>query len=220
SSEESPSKKKPTKAKKDAATKPKPSKKKASVKAYSCKGLTILSEAALSEVAQLKEATKRSKKEFYALHASSLGDRTDLGSGVLDEQHHKITNTDEGTGTKPGVPDVPIYKSKSEQESWGDSEELDDGENDSDDKGDDNDGDDDNDDDDDKNDDGDDKTDNKRTKSGRNKNPEITQCTAAQEEEEDDDYERAHTPPDFVPTYDEEKMDEDEVDEVTKELYK
>ncbi|GJX50011.1 hypothetical protein Tco_0276856 [Tanacetum coccineum] len=116
--------KKPTKAKKDAATKPKPSKKKAPVKADSCKGLTVLSEA------QLKEATKRSKKEFYASHASSSG-----------------------------VPDVPIYKSKSEQESWGDSEEHDDDENDSDDKGDDNDGDD-NDDDDDKNDDGDDKTDN------------------------------------------------------------
>ncbi|GJW14709.1 hypothetical protein Tco_0018842 [Tanacetum coccineum] len=91
SSEESPSKKKSAKAKKVAATKPKPTKKKASVKADRGKGLNVLSEVALFEAAQLKEAIKRSKKEFHVSHASGSGDGTDLGSGVPDEQHHKTS---------------------------------------------------------------------------------------------------------------------------------
>ncbi|GJY15621.1 hypothetical protein Tco_0386043 [Tanacetum coccineum] len=97
SSKESPSKKKSAKAKKFIATKPKPTKKKAPVKADRGKGLNVLSEVALSKAAQLKEATKRSKKEFHTSHAS--------GSRVSD---------------------VPEYDSKSDKESWGDSEEDDD----------------------------------------------------------------------------------------------
>ncbi|GJZ53333.1 hypothetical protein Tco_0608218 [Tanacetum coccineum] len=67
--------KKPTKGKKDAsqtrnpATKPKPTKKKAPVKADRGKGLNVLSAAALSETAQLKEATKRSKRRNHNSHA-------------------------------------------------------------------------------------------------------------------------------------------------------
>nr|GEZ11052.1 hypothetical protein [Tanacetum cinerariifolium] len=38
------------------------------------------------------------KKEFHASHASGLGDGTDLGSGVPDEQHRKTSGTDEGMG--------------------------------------------------------------------------------------------------------------------------
>ncbi|GKA69240.1 hypothetical protein Tco_0775304 [Tanacetum coccineum] len=65
---------------------------------------------------------------------------------VSDEQHRKTSGTNEGTGTKPGVLDVPKYNSKSDKESWGDSgEEEDDDENNSEDEYDD---DDDNDDDD------------------------------------------------------------------------
>nr|GFA27065.1 hypothetical protein [Tanacetum cinerariifolium] len=67
SSEESPSKKKPT-------SKPKLTKKKAPVKADRGKGLNVLSKVALSEAAQLKEATKQSKKDFHISHASALGD--------------------------------------------------------------------------------------------------------------------------------------------------
>ncbi|GJV47153.1 hypothetical protein Tco_1437365 [Tanacetum coccineum] len=105
-------KKKSTKAKKVTATKPKPSKKKAPVKADKGKGFNVVSEVALSEAAQLKEATKQSKKDFHISQAS--------GSG-----------TDEGTGTKPGVPNVPKYDSENEKESWGDSgEEYDDDEDD------------------------------------------------------------------------------------------
>ncbi|GJR60533.1 copia protein [Tanacetum coccineum] len=125
--------------------------------------------------------------------------------------------------------------------SQGDSDEEDDdddehvSEDESDDEGDDNDGDDENDGDDDNdghddNDDGDDdnknddddETDSDRSESDRDENPEITQSHAEQQEEEDDDSERVHTPPEFVPSYDEEKIDkdEDEYDEVTKELYR
>ncbi|GJX71368.1 hypothetical protein Tco_0308539 [Tanacetum coccineum] len=93
SSEESPSKKKPT-------SKPKLTKKKAQVKADKGKGLNVLSEA------QIKEATKRSKKDFHISQASSSGDGTYFQSGVSNEQQRKISGTDEGTGAKPRVPDV------------------------------------------------------------------------------------------------------------------
>ncbi|GKE66792.1 hypothetical protein Tco_1520953, partial [Tanacetum coccineum] len=83
SSEESPSKKKSAIAKKVAATKPKLTKKKETVKADRGKGLNVLSEVALSKVDQLKEATKRSKKDFYISQASDLCDGTNLESGFL-----------------------------------------------------------------------------------------------------------------------------------------
>nr|GEY17410.1 hypothetical protein [Tanacetum cinerariifolium] len=40
---------------------------------------------------------------------------------VPNEQQRKTSGTDEGTGTKLGVSNVPKYLSKSENESWGDS---------------------------------------------------------------------------------------------------
>nr|GFB62650.1 hypothetical protein [Tanacetum cinerariifolium] len=73
-------------------------KKKQPAKKPKDKGLAILSEVALTKDEQLK---------------------------VPDEQHLKTTGFDEGTCTIPGVPDVPIYESKSEKESWGDSGEED-----------------------------------------------------------------------------------------------
>ncbi|GKE14064.1 hypothetical protein Tco_1421641 [Tanacetum coccineum] len=121
SSKETHFKKKPAKAKKDvpstkkSTTKPKPTKKKAPVKANRGKGLNVLSEVALSEEAQLKKVTKRSKKDFYISHASGLGNGTDFESRVPNEQHRKISGTDEGTGTKPEVLDVPKYDYESEK---------------------------------------------------------------------------------------------------------
>ncbi|GJT97684.1 hypothetical protein Tco_1093202 [Tanacetum coccineum] len=97
--------------------------KKAPSKGDRSKGIEILSDVALSEAAQLKEATKRSKKDFHISQAYGSGDGTDLDSGVPDEQQHKTSGTDEGTSTKLGVPDVPTYDSESENESWGDSED-------------------------------------------------------------------------------------------------
>ncbi|GKF92627.1 hypothetical protein Tco_0279346, partial [Tanacetum coccineum] len=124
--------KKPAKDKKDVpstkkpATKPKQTKKKAPVKADRGKGLNVLLEVALSEVAQLKEVTKRSKKDFHISYESGSGDGTDFESGVPDEQQRNISSTDEGTGTKLGVPNVPKYDSESKKESWGDGGEEDD----------------------------------------------------------------------------------------------
>ncbi|GJS53546.1 hypothetical protein Tco_0626908 [Tanacetum coccineum] len=112
--------------KKKPASKPKLTKKKTQVKADRGKDLNVLSKVALSEAAQLKEATKRSKKDFYISHASGLGDGTDFQSRVPVEQQPKISGTDEGTGAKPGVPDIPKYDSESDKESWGDSGEKDD----------------------------------------------------------------------------------------------
>nr|GEU80812.1 hypothetical protein [Tanacetum cinerariifolium] len=83
SSEETPSEKKPTKAKKDI-----PSKKKLNSK-------TILT-----------------KKKAPIKADRGKGDGTDLESGVPNEQHRKTSSADEGTGTKPRVPDVPEYDSE------------------------------------------------------------------------------------------------------------
>ncbi|GJV37297.1 hypothetical protein Tco_1409774 [Tanacetum coccineum] len=73
------------------------SKKKAPAKADRGKGIELLSDVALLEDAQLKK--------------------------VPDEHEDKTSGTDEGTDTKPGVPDVPIYESESKNESWGDSQD-------------------------------------------------------------------------------------------------
>nr|GFC10391.1 hypothetical protein [Tanacetum cinerariifolium] len=43
--------------------------------------------------------------------------KADRCKGVLDEQQHKISGIDEGTGAKTGAPDVPKYDSKSDKES-------------------------------------------------------------------------------------------------------
>ncbi|GJV28684.1 hypothetical protein Tco_1385132 [Tanacetum coccineum] len=145
------------------------------------------------------------------------GDGTDFELGVPDEQYFKTTGANEGTGTIPGVPDIPKYDSKSKKESWGDSgEEDEDDENDFVDKSDD--GDDDNNGNDDANDDdnqeGDDtnddeeETDSDRTESDIIKNPVLNQSTTEYYEEEEEKID------------DEEMMDDDEDDEVTKELYK
>ncbi|GKB74520.1 hypothetical protein Tco_0935932, partial [Tanacetum coccineum] len=73
------------------------------------KGLTVLSEVALTEAEQIKLAKKRSLIQTHSSHAS--------GSGA-----------DKGTGSIPGVPDVPTYESDDEQISWKSSEEDDDDE--------------------------------------------------------------------------------------------
>ncbi|GKF01448.1 hypothetical protein Tco_0028371, partial [Tanacetum coccineum] len=103
------------------------------------KGLTVLSEVALSEADQMKLATKRSKKEFHSSHASGSGNGVDIQSKVPDEQQHTVSGTNEGAGNKPEVPDVPEYRSKSEEESWTFSQGEDDEENDEHDSEDDND---------------------------------------------------------------------------------
>nr|GEW42974.1 hypothetical protein [Tanacetum cinerariifolium] len=149
------------------ATMAKSDKKKQPAKIPKANGLDVLSKVALTEAEQLKLATKRSKTQFHISQASGSGDGTDFESGIPDEQHLKTTGTDEETSTILGVPDVPIYESESEKESWGDSGEEDkDDENDFVDKNDGND-------DDGGSDDHDDDSDDERTKSDRDEIPDA-----------------------------------------------
>nr|GEW41700.1 hypothetical protein [Tanacetum cinerariifolium] len=71
---------------------------KQTVKASKAKSLSALSEIAITEAQQLKLVTKRSMQQMHISQPSSLG-------------------TDEGTGSKPGVPDVPTDESE-EELSW------------------------------------------------------------------------------------------------------
>ncbi|GKC01385.1 hypothetical protein Tco_0987521 [Tanacetum coccineum] len=197
---------------------------KAPVKADIGKSLDVLSEVALSEAAQLKKVTKQSKKDFHISHESGSSDGTDFQSGVPDEQQRKISVTDEGTGAKPGVFNVPKYDSNSDKESWGDSGEEDDDEDDiEDDKG--NDGDDDNngddnddndcnddDDDDDNGNDDDDDSDHERTESDRDENPYLNQFNEEHDDEEEENVDE------FTDKEDDEE-NEEELDD-GEELYK
>ncbi|GJS92797.1 hypothetical protein Tco_0799765 [Tanacetum coccineum] len=131
-----------------------------------------------------KLATKLTKKK-----APVKADR-----GVPDEQQRKISGIDEGTGTKPGVLDVPKYDFESEKEYCGDSREEDDDDEDNskdesdDDNGNDNDGD---------NDDNNDDSNDERTESDRDENPNLNQSNEEREEEEKYVDERVHTPTNY-----------------------
>ncbi|GJT24779.1 hypothetical protein Tco_0894716 [Tanacetum coccineum] len=96
-------------------------KKKTPAKVDRGKGMDLHSDVALLKAAQLKKTLKKSKLETHTLHASGLGDGVGSQPKVPNEQEDKTTGTDEGTGTIPGVLDVPKYLSESENESWGDS---------------------------------------------------------------------------------------------------
>ncbi|GJT11678.1 hypothetical protein Tco_0858720 [Tanacetum coccineum] len=170
--------KKPGKAKKDVTstkkttTKPKPTKKKAPVKADGGKGLNVLSEVALFKASQLKEVTKRSKKDFHISHASGSGDGTDFELGVPDEQQRKISGTDEGT--EDDDDDEDDTKDESDNDGNDDSEDSDGND------------DDDDDDDDDDNGNDDDDSDHERTESDRDENPNLNQSNEEHEEEKEE----------------------------------
>ncbi|GKE09993.1 hypothetical protein Tco_1413544, partial [Tanacetum coccineum] len=87
----------------------KPAKKKQPIKTSKAKGLTVLSKVALIEAEQMKLDTKRSLIQTHSSYASDSG-------------------ADEGTGGKPGVPDVPTYGSDDEKISWKSSDEENDDE--------------------------------------------------------------------------------------------
>nr|GFC76953.1 hypothetical protein [Tanacetum cinerariifolium] len=86
--------------------------KKQPAKKIKAKGLAVLSKVALSKSEQIKLATKRSKKDFHISHVSSSGDGVDTQSKVPDKQVQKTSGKDKGTGTIPGVLDLPPYESK------------------------------------------------------------------------------------------------------------
>ncbi|GJV08928.1 hypothetical protein Tco_1346584 [Tanacetum coccineum] len=88
------------------------------------KGIELLSEVALSEKAQMKEVRKKSLREFYKTNPSGFGTIAEKPPSV-----EKITPTvtSEGTGDKPGVPDVTNDdSSESKSESWDEESDDDD----------------------------------------------------------------------------------------------
>nr|GEU35553.1 hypothetical protein [Tanacetum cinerariifolium] len=97
------------------------SKRKEKVDVARGKGIDLLSEVALTEEAQMKEVRKKSLRDFHKTHPS--------GSGTVSKKQPRVdkitpTVTSEGTGDKPGVPDVTEdYLTESESESWGNDED-------------------------------------------------------------------------------------------------
>nr|GEU32546.1 retrovirus-related Pol polyprotein from transposon TNT 1-94 [Tanacetum cinerariifolium] len=128
------------------------------VQATKCTGLKT--KAKVSKSDKKKQPTKMPKAKGIAVSSETSG-------------------TDEGNGTIPRVLDVPIYDSKSDKESWGDSDEEDDDEDDFEDNADNND--------DDSNDNDD--SDDERTKSDRDEilGPNKTNEEHSEKEEEYDD---------------------------------
>ncbi|GJR81614.1 hypothetical protein Tco_0152399 [Tanacetum coccineum] len=66
----------------------------------------------------------KSKRETHKLQASGSSEGVDFESEIPDEQTGKTKDTSEGTGVKPGVPDVSKEDSSdSDDDSWGNSED-------------------------------------------------------------------------------------------------
>ncbi|GKF68367.1 hypothetical protein Tco_0198046, partial [Tanacetum coccineum] len=85
------------------------------------KGIELLSDVALTEEAMMKEAQKKSLRDFHKSHPG--------GSGMIAKKPPSVdkiapTVTSEGTGDKLGVPDVTNDGStESDSESWGNDED-------------------------------------------------------------------------------------------------
>ncbi|GKE45823.1 hypothetical protein Tco_1473107, partial [Tanacetum coccineum] len=194
SPEETSPKKKSAPAKKDVSSK----KKKAPAKTERRKGIELLSDAALLKEAQLKRALKRSKQDKNIHQACGSSKRADSKSEVPNEPKGKSIDTSEGTGLKPGVPNVSTANSsESKNESWGESSDE-------------------------ANEQGDDEDVLKSDADHEQANDEYTESDDEEHETQDDEY--VHTPEDYVPTNDEtndESKDvyEEEFERINKELY-
>ncbi|GKB19436.1 hypothetical protein Tco_0853359, partial [Tanacetum coccineum] len=93
------------------------SKKKKKVDVARGKGIELLSDVTLTEEAQYKEVQRKSLRDFHKTHPSGSGNVTKIASSAATI---KPSVTNEGTGVKPGVPDVTEEESsESEAESWG-----------------------------------------------------------------------------------------------------
>ncbi|GKB35912.1 hypothetical protein Tco_0880854, partial [Tanacetum coccineum] len=96
-------------------------KKKENVTVDKCKVIDLLSKVALNEEAQYEEVYKKSLRDFHKTHPSGSGTVTKI---ALSAGKIKPSVTNEGTGAKPGVPDVTKEEStESEAESWGRDED-------------------------------------------------------------------------------------------------
>ncbi|GKA20026.1 hypothetical protein Tco_0699941 [Tanacetum coccineum] len=97
------------------------SKKKEMVDVAKDKGIELLSDVALTEEAQYEEVRKKSLKDFHKTHPSGYGTITKPtpSAAII-----KSSITNEGTGVKPGVPNVTEEESsESEAESWGNDDD-------------------------------------------------------------------------------------------------
>ncbi|GJR30481.1 hypothetical protein Tco_1106713 [Tanacetum coccineum] len=119
--------------------KPKSTKKKADSESSPKTKLTQASKG--KRIKTLAKGDKPAKKKQSATnsHASGSGDGVDIQSKVPNEKQQNLSGTNEGAGDKPEVPNVPEYRSESEEESWTFSQGEDDEENDEHDSEDDND---------------------------------------------------------------------------------
>ncbi|GKF55081.1 hypothetical protein Tco_0165421, partial [Tanacetum coccineum] len=91
------------------------SKKKEKMSVEKRKGIDLLSEVALTEEARYKEVRKKSLRDFHKSHPSGSGTVTKIAP-IATKIKPSITN--EGTGVKPGVPNVTEEEStkRSDQE--------------------------------------------------------------------------------------------------------
>ncbi|GJY67083.1 hypothetical protein Tco_0469321 [Tanacetum coccineum] len=97
------------------------SKKKENMKVDQGKGIELLSEVALTEEAQFQEVHKKSMRDFHRTHPSGSSKVTKIPPSAAKI---KPSVTNDGTGAKPGVPDVTEEESsRSEAESWGRDED-------------------------------------------------------------------------------------------------
>nr|GEW83106.1 hypothetical protein [Tanacetum cinerariifolium] len=108
------------------------SKRKEKVDVARGKGIDLLSEVDLTEEARMKEVRNKSLRDFHKSYPSGSGSVTEkplsvekitplvTSEGTGDKPGVPDVTKDESTGDKPGVPDVTKDESiKSESESWG-----------------------------------------------------------------------------------------------------
>nr|GFB06452.1 hypothetical protein [Tanacetum cinerariifolium] len=87
----------------------------------------VSSQPKVPEDAQMKKVLKRSKRETRSHQESGSGDGVSSQPKVPGELQDKTVGTDEGTGIKPRVLDVPKDQYEGENKSWRESGEDDDG---------------------------------------------------------------------------------------------
>ncbi|GKF08924.1 hypothetical protein Tco_0043148, partial [Tanacetum coccineum] len=97
------------------------SKRKEKVDVARGKRIELLSKVTLTEDTQYEEVRRKSLRDFYKTHPSGFGTVTKTDPSATKIQPSIIN---EGTGAKPGVPDVTKDEStESEAESWGNDED-------------------------------------------------------------------------------------------------
>ncbi|GJV68794.1 hypothetical protein Tco_1484303 [Tanacetum coccineum] len=94
------------------------SKKKEKITVEKRKGINLLSEVALTEEAQYEEVHKKSLRDFHKTHPSGSGTVTKTAPSTAKI---KPSITNEGTGVKPGVPDLTEEESTENSEKGLDS---------------------------------------------------------------------------------------------------